>query len=86
MPRSRVLTRIDRYVLNQLTLALVLVTTGLVALIWLTQSLRFIQIIVNRGLSPVVFVKLTLLPSCPSPASSSCCSSTQGYRATANLR
>jgi lipopolysaccharide export system permease protein len=61
MARSRVFTRIDRYVLNQLTLALVLVTTGLVALIWLTQSLRFIQIIVNRGLSPVVFVKLTLL-------------------------
>lgn len=61
MARSRVLNRIDRYVLNQLTLALVLVTTGLVALIWLTQSLRFIQIIVNRGLSPVVFAKLTLL-------------------------
>lgn len=61
MARSRVLTRVDRYVLNQLTLALLLVTTGLVALIWLTQSLRFIQVIVNRGLSPLVFVKLTLL-------------------------
>jgi len=61
MARARVLNRIDRYVLNQLTLALVLVTAGLVALIWLTQSLRFIQIIVNRGLSPLVFVKLTLL-------------------------
>jgi lipopolysaccharide export system permease protein len=61
MARSRVLTRIDRYVLSQLTLSLVLVTAGLVALIWLTQSLRFIQIIVNRGLSPLVFVKLTLL-------------------------
>jgi lipopolysaccharide export system permease protein len=61
MARSRVLTRIDRYVLSQLTLSLVLVTAGLVALIWLTQSLRFIQIIVNRGLSPVVFVKLTFL-------------------------
>jgi len=56
-----VLHRIDRYILGQLTLALVLVTAGLVALIWLTQSLRFIQIIVNRGLSPLVFVKLTLL-------------------------
>jgi len=61
MASSRVLTRIDRYVLSQLTLSLVLVTAGLVALIWLTQSLRFIQIIVNRGLSPVVFVKLTFL-------------------------
>jgi len=55
------LHRIDHYILNQLMLALALVTAGLVALIWLTQSLRFIQIIINRGLSPIVFVKLTLL-------------------------
>jgi lipopolysaccharide export system permease protein len=53
--------RIDRYIFGQLVVALLLVTTGLVALIWLTQSLRFIQIIVNHGLSPFVFVKLTLL-------------------------
>jgi lipopolysaccharide export system permease protein len=53
--------RIDRYIIAQLSLALVLVTAGLVALIWLTQSLRFIQIIVNHGLSPFVFVKLTAL-------------------------
>jgi lipopolysaccharide export system permease protein len=38
-----------------------LVTAGLVALIWLTQSLRFIQIIVDHGLSPFVFIKLTAL-------------------------
>lgn len=57
--------RIDRYILGQLFVALVLVTAGLVALIWLTQSLRFIQIIVNHGLSPLVFVRLTslLVPS-----------------------
>ncbi len=61
MPSYAPFNRIDRYILGQLTLALALVTVGLVALIWLTQSLRFIQIIVNRGLSPVVFVKLTLL-------------------------
>jgi len=53
--------RIDRYIFGQLALSLVLVTFGLVALVWLTQSLRFIQIIINRGLSPVVFVKLTLM-------------------------
>lgn len=61
MPALPFLHRLDRYVLGQLTLALVLVTTGLVALIWLTQSLRFIQIIVSHGLSPFVFVKLTAL-------------------------
>jgi lipopolysaccharide export system permease protein len=53
--------RIDRYIIGQLLIALVLITSGLVALIWLTQSLRFIQIIVDRGLSPLVFVRLTLL-------------------------
>ena len=61
MSPPRALPRIDRYILGQLALALALVTMGLVALIWLTQSLRFIQIIVSRGLSPLVFVKLTLL-------------------------
>lgn len=65
MPALPFFHRLDRYVLSQLALALVLVTTGLVALIWLTQSLRFIQIIVSHGLSPFVFVKLTglLVPS-----------------------
>jgi lipopolysaccharide export system permease protein len=61
MRSGTAIKRIDRYILGQLSLALVLVTVGLVALIWLTQSLRFIQIIVNRGLSPIVFVKLTAL-------------------------
>jgi lipopolysaccharide export system permease protein len=61
MARRPLVTRIDRYIFGQLVVGLFLVTTGLVALIWLTQSLRFIQIIVNHGLSPLVFVKLTLL-------------------------
>ncbi|MCW3473149.1 LPS export ABC transporter permease LptF [Limobrevibacterium gyesilva] len=54
-------SRIDRYILRQLALALVAVTGGLVALIWLTQSLRFVELVVNRGLSFRVFVQLTSL-------------------------
>ena len=61
MDRRPNLNRIDRYISGQLLLALLLVTVGLVALIWLTQSLRFIQLIVNHGLSPLVFMRLTLL-------------------------
>jgi lipopolysaccharide export system permease protein len=61
MQTSSLPHRINRYIVSQLSLALVLVTAGLVALIWLTQSLRFIQIIVDHGLSPFVFVKLTAL-------------------------
>jgi lipopolysaccharide export system permease protein len=36
------ISRIDRYVFRQLLGALLIVTLGLVALIWLTQSLRFV--------------------------------------------
>jgi len=61
MDRRLHLTRIDQYIATQLLVALLLVTAGLVALIWLTQSLRFIQIIVSHGLSPFVFLKLTML-------------------------
>jgi lipopolysaccharide export system permease protein len=52
-------TEIDRYVFRQLVLALMAVTCGLVALIWLTQSLRFIELVVNRGLSLRVFLELS---------------------------
>ncbi len=55
------LTRIDRYILRQLLLALFAVSGGLVALIWLTQSLRFVELVVNRGLSFRVFFELTSL-------------------------
>ncbi len=55
------LSRIDRYVLRQLLLAQIAVAGGLVALIWLTQSLRFVELVVNRGLSFRVFFQLTSL-------------------------
>lgn len=48
------------YVLKQLGLALLAVTAGLAVLIWITQSLRFIELVLNRGLSLVVFFELTL--------------------------
>ena len=58
-------TQIDRYLFRQLLLALIAATGGLVALIWLTQSLRFVELVVNRGLSMTVFLELTglLVPS-----------------------
>jgi lipopolysaccharide export system permease protein len=55
------LTRLDRYIIRQLAGALVGVTAALVALIWLTQSLRFVELVVNRGLSLRVFLQLTSL-------------------------
>jgi lipopolysaccharide export system permease protein len=54
-------TRLDRYILRQLLGALAAVTTALVALIWLTQSLHWVELVVNRGLSLRVFLQLTSL-------------------------
>jgi lipopolysaccharide export system permease protein len=50
---------LDRYILRQLIAGLLVVTLGLAALIWLTQSLRFLELVVNRGLSLRVFFELT---------------------------
>ena len=59
------ITRIDLYIFRQLGGALLAVTIGLAALVWLTQSLRFIELVLDRGLSFWVFLELTslLLPS-----------------------
>jgi lipopolysaccharide export system permease protein len=65
MRSGKLVTWLDRYIFRQLLLALIAVTGGLTALIWLTQSLRFVELVVNRGLSMTVFVRLTslLIPS-----------------------
>nr|WP_260175850.1 LPS export ABC transporter permease LptF [Acetobacter oeni] len=55
------LNTLDRYVMHQLFMALLATTGGLAALIWLTQSLRFVSLVVDRGLSLRVFIELTSL-------------------------
>ncbi len=64
MPRP-IVNRLDRYIYRQLMTALLAATSALVALIWLTQSLRFVELVVNRGLSLWVFLQLTglLIPN-----------------------
>ncbi|RUT25324.1 LPS export ABC transporter permease LptF [Asaia sp. W19] len=58
--RSFLLLR-ERYILRQLFLGLVGITSGAIALIWLMQSLRFVSLVVDRGLSLRVFLQLTSL-------------------------
>jgi lipopolysaccharide export system permease protein len=55
------MTRLDRYVLQQLAVGMIFVTAGLTCVLWLTQSLRFVEMIVNRGLSAGTFLYLTML-------------------------
>ena len=56
---------ITRYILGQLAMATIFVTLALTFAIWLTQSLRLIDYIVNRGLPASTFLTFVglLLPS-----------------------
>lgn len=57
--------RITRYLLRHLIAGTALVTAGLLCILWLTQSLRFVEMIVTQGLSVSNFLTLTglLLPN-----------------------
>jgi lipopolysaccharide export system permease protein len=52
---------LERYILRQCFGVMIFVTAALSAAIWLAQSLRLIDLIVNRGLSIEVFLYLALL-------------------------
>ena len=53
--------RYQRYLLRQLLGPFVLVTLGLTAVVWLSQSLRIIDLIVNKGLSLSAFMLMSML-------------------------
>ncbi len=55
------MNELTRYVLRQLLVGMVLVTIGLTGIIWLSQSLRFVEMIVNRGVTGGMFLYLTML-------------------------
>ena len=50
-----------RYLIKSLTHPLVFITLSMTGILWLTQSLRFIDLIINNGLSVGMFVYLTVL-------------------------
>jgi lipopolysaccharide export system permease protein len=52
---------INRYIAKQLLTAVLVVVASLTCVIWLSQSLRFVDMIVNRGLPLSTFVYLTML-------------------------
>ncbi len=51
----------NRYLMKHLLLPVVLITGALTCIIWLIQALRFIDFIVNRGLSIGSFIHITSL-------------------------
>jgi lipopolysaccharide export system permease protein len=57
----RPMTRLDRYILRQSLSMMLFVTGALSAAVWLAQSLRLVDLIVNRGLSIELFFYLAAL-------------------------
>src|ERR1043166_2910258 len=52
---------LDRYLRRQCLSMMLFVTAALSAAVWLAQSLRLVDLIVNRGLAVEVFLYLALL-------------------------
>jgi len=57
----RIVRRLQRYIFRQLAGPFVFFLLSLTGVIWLTQSLRFVDLIINKGLSASYFAQLTLL-------------------------
>jgi lipopolysaccharide export system permease protein len=55
------MTSLDRYILRQSLSMMLFVTAALTAAVWLAQSLRLVDLIVNRGLSIEMFLYLAVL-------------------------
>lgn len=53
--------QLHRYMFRQLVWWTIVVAVSLTCIVWLTQSLRFVEMIVNTGLSITTFVTFTLL-------------------------
>jgi len=51
----------SKYIARHLIHSTLLITFSLTSIVWLTQALRFIDFIVNQGVSIMVFLKLTIL-------------------------
>ena len=52
---------LNRYIFKQLLWWTLVIAVSLTCVVWLTQSLRFVEMIVNRGLSATSFITFTLL-------------------------
>ncbi len=53
--------RYNKYIIKNLVHSTLLITASLTSIVWLTQALRFVEFIVNQGVSITVFLHLTLL-------------------------
>lgn len=55
------MNKLNKYIVKQIMIGFLLVTFSLMSIIWLTQSLRFVELVTNKGLPVILFVKMTSL-------------------------
>ena len=53
--------KLNLYIIKQILIGFLLVSFSLMSIIWLTQSLRFVDLITNKGISISLFAELTSL-------------------------
>lgn len=53
--------KLNKYISKQILVGFLLVTFSLVSILWLTQSLRFVDLITGKGIPVSIFVKMTTL-------------------------
>ena len=53
--------KLDRYICKQIIIGFLLVNFSLMSILWLSQSLRFLDFIASKGISVSIFVELTSL-------------------------
>ncbi len=53
--------KLNTYIFKQILIGFLLVSFSLMSIIWLSQSLRFLDLIVSKGISAGIFIKLTSL-------------------------
>lgn len=51
--------KLNIYIAKQILIGFLLVTFSLMSILWLTQSLRFVELITNKGLPLSLFIKMT---------------------------
>ncbi len=51
--------KLNVYISRQIIIGFLLVTFSLMSILWLTQSLRFVELVTNKGLPLSLFIKLT---------------------------
>lgn len=56
---SRLMKKLNTYIAKQIFVGFLLVTFSLISILWLTQSLRFVEMITNKGLPLSLFIKMT---------------------------